>query len=124
MFKFTWVTLRVSDIDKSLTFYRDILGMPMSEDASHDAMQIAMMGTDNGPRIELLSKGSEVIDNPGQGVTYGLSVENVDELAYKLMVAGVAVRGPYSPTPGFKFYFTQDPDGYTIQLVGKKLDDE
>lgn len=119
MYQITWVTHRVSDIDKSLVFYRDILGMPMSDDASHDAMQIAMMGTGDGPKIELLAKGNEIIENPGQGVSFGLTVENVDALAYKLMIAGIAVRGPYSPTPNLKFYFTQDPDGYTIQLVNK-----
>ncbi len=30
MMKFCWTTLRVSDFDKSLRFYRDLIGLPVA----------------------------------------------------------------------------------------------
>ena len=54
MMKFCWTTLRVSDFDKSLRFYRDLIGLPVAECSSHGGASIAMLGPEDGPKIELL----------------------------------------------------------------------
>lgn len=117
MHHFHWVTLHVTDMEKSLHFYEALLGMNVAEHIPGEGLDINMMGTENGVCIELIRINGETVAEPGHGVSIGLGVERVDELAARLKAAGIPVKGPLSPNPHLKFYFVADPDGYTIQLI-------
>lgn len=111
-----WTTIHVADMEKSLAFYHGLLGLPVAERFGPPEHQIAMLGPDVGTKLELLC-GGPVPANPGQGVSMGFTPDNMGELLDKLAAAGVAIPEPMSPNPSLRFYFIQDPDGYTIQLV-------
>ena len=104
---FTWTTLRVSDLDRSLAFYHDLLGLPVCERFGPPGHQIAMLGPEDGTKLELLSDGPAPAGS-GAGVPIGLAPEDMPTLP---------AAEPFSPNPSLRFYFLHDPDGYRVQLV-------
>ena len=111
-----WITLHVSDIENSLAFYRDILGMEVASAVDGPAT-IRFMKTDNDLLLELIRIEGETVETPGKGVSFGLEVPNIASLIARLKEETIPVSDPMSPNPMFRFYFLQDPDGYNIQLV-------
>ncbi len=114
---FVWTTIQVSDLDRSLAFYHDLLGMPLCERFQGTGNEIAILGDPQGTKLELLCSPAPKAENPGQGLSLGLAPEDLDQLLAKLQAAGLEVSPPISPNPNLIFHFVKDPDGYTVQLV-------
>lgn len=55
------------------------------------------------------------IENPGNGVSIGLEVVDLDRLIDVLKEHGFKATGPISPNPQMRFFLVYDPDGYTVQ---------
>ncbi len=115
--KFNWVTFKVSDLDKSLYFYKDLLNLEIAARFGTEEHQIVMLGKKDEAKIELICEPNTKIENPGKGVTVGLEADNLDSLVESLKERGLKVSGPISPNPHIRFFFVKDPDGYNIQLV-------
>ena len=96
---FTWTTIHVRDLDQSLAFYHDLLGLPIQERFGPPGHEIAMLGPEEGTRLELIG-GGEIPEHPPP----------------PLEARAIPTR-PMSPNPALQFYFLEDPDGYTVQLV-------
>ena len=112
-----WTTIHVADIEKSIAFYHGLLGLPVAGRMGVPGHEIAMLGPEEGTKLELISTGEPAPENPGQGVSMGFTPDNMGELLEKLAAAGVAIPEPFSPNPTLRFYFISDPDGYAVQLV-------
>lgn len=117
--KFCWVTLHVQDFDKSLEFYHDVLGLPICSRHGSDAMQIAMLGEENLPKIELLFNATAPDKHACSGISIGLAVScSLEEITEYLRGKNIPIlRGPIAPNPHIRFMFIADPDGYEVQLV-------
>ena len=118
--KLKWVTFKVSDLDKSISFYKDLLNLDISAKFGSEEYQIVMLGKAGEAKIELIFESNAKIENPGNGVSIGLEANNLDQLIDVLKEHGYMVSGPMSPNPQMRFFFVQDPDGYTVQLVEQK----
>lgn len=113
--EYVLTTLQVSDFEKSLEFYRDILGIPVIRIFQNkEGAQIAMLGKESGAHLELICSGKEIHCPVCQEFSIGFQVEDASLLLKKI---GRNYTGPISPNPKLKFYFTTDPDGYRIQLL-------
>ena len=112
-----WATFYVNDMEKSLAFYKGILGLPVRErfTAPQDGAEIIMLGEDDGALLELISRGTS--ENPGQGISIGLPFKDIEAIGEKLTSMGYTLTPIIAPFPGVKFRFVNDPDGYQIQLV-------
>jgi lactoylglutathione lyase len=115
--KLNWVTLRVSDLEKSLTFYNGLLNVGVSARFGDENHQIVMLGEADAAKIELICEPGAKVENPGNGVSIGLEADDLDKLVGELKDRGYRVTGPVSPNPHIRFFFVQDPDGYSVQLV-------
>ena len=114
---FTWVTFHVSDMEKSLNFYRDLLGMRIVREFGNENQKLVFLAGDNETQIELICQKGESIENAGKGMSVGFGVTNLDEKIANLKnQISAPIAGPMSPNPHMKFYMVPDPDGYTIQL--------
>ena len=114
--KLLWTTLQVNDLENSLSFYRDLLGMPVAERFSNqEGAEIVMLGETDGAFLELITKGAPA--EPGRGVSIGLPFADIEEIGEKLASAGYRVTPVISPNPKVRFRFVSDPDGYQVQLV-------
>ena len=114
--KFLWTTLHVSDLDRSIAFYRDLLGLPVLERFQGNGNEIAMLGEADGTHLELLCKPGRP-EAPGQGVSVGFAFPDISAMGEKLAAAGCRVSPIIQPNPSVKFRFVPDPDGYQVQLV-------
>lgn len=115
--KFVWTTIQVSDLDRSLAFYHDLLDLPLQERFQAGPNEIAMLGGAEGTKLELIQKPGPKLEAPGQGLSMGFAPAEISATLEKLAKQGIAVPPPVSPNPTMKFYFLQDPDGYMVQLM-------
>lgn len=117
--KFCWVTLSVDNMEQSLEFYRDLLGLPVcSRFRGGEEVEIAMLGESDKPKIELLCNRHNRIANRGTGISIGFEVDSLDEaMAYVKSKSIPIEKGPFSPSPKTRFFFVKDPSGIEVQLV-------
>ena len=114
--KYGWITLRVSDMDKSLAFYRDLLGFAISNEFGNGTHRYVFLGEGDNAKIELIGTG-EKIDNAGNGFSVGVEVSDLDAMIDKIQKnTCIPASEPFSPNPSIRFSFVSDPDGYQVQL--------
>lgn len=111
-----WITLHVSDMERSLTFYNGVLGLPVTRRFSPaPGTEIAMLG--EGVLVELVCGGKNRTQRDA-GFSIGMLVDALDDAMARVQSMGVPVAaGPVSPAPGARFCFIDDPDGIRVQLV-------
>ena len=115
--KFTWVTFHISDMEKSLSFYRDLLGLKIVRDFGDENQRIVFLAGDNETQVELICNKGESVENYGKGMSIGFGVTGLEgKIADLKNKVSAPIVGPISPNPQIKFYFVPDPDGYAIQL--------
>ena len=107
------VSLNVSDTERALAFYRDVLGMATlpRPDFSFGG---AWLDAGNGRQIHLIE--ADVPGDHGQHVAF--RVDDVDAVVAALRAAGVEVRDP-KPVGGtpIRQTFTHDPDGNLLEFT-------
>ena len=116
---FCWVTLNVDNMEESLKFYRDLLGLDIcSRFSAGEVVEIAMLGESDKPKIELMCNMHNKITNRGTGISIGFEVNSLEEaMAYVQSNHIPITKGPFSPSPMTRFFFVNDPNGIEIQLV-------
>ena len=115
-----WTTILVKDMDASVRFYTEVLGLPLHQRYSPTpGMEITFLG-DGETHFEMIHrKGVEV--NHSSAVSTGFQIESVDKMINKLKTNGIEILDePVSPTPHITFFHVLDPNGYKIQLVELK----
>lgn len=118
--KFNWVTFKVSDLDKSMAFYTEVLNLEIAAKFGNEERQIVMLGKADETKVELIFEPTAKVENPGKGVSIGFEIDDLDGLVSKLKESGKDVIGPRTPNPHIRYFFVKDPDGYSIQLVEQK----
>lgn len=116
--KFCWATISVKDMEASLTFYKDIVGLKENRRfKAGPGIEIAFLG-EGETQIELKSSAQAGEINMGADISLGFEVASVDELMAGLKEKGIAIHsGPFSPSPHNKFFYVLDPNGLKIQFV-------
>ena len=115
--KFCWSTLTVKDLDASLDFYQNIIGLDLNRrfSAGPDT-EIAFLGNAE-TKIELIcNKGNQAI-NAGEDISWGFETESLDRVIALLSEKSIAFTGPFQPGPQVRFVYIKDPNGMKIQLV-------
>ncbi|MFC1491517.1 VOC family protein [Nitrospinota bacterium] len=131
------VAIVVKDIDKSLAFYQDILGMEETRvlDLPADFARKAGFATE-GLKLHFLKFGNmnvkllefeeppasrDPIANSQTGLRYiTFWVKSMDETVAYLKSKGVSTfkTDPIERVPGRKLVFFSDPDGNLLELLG------
>ncbi len=131
----------VSDMDRSLAFYRDALGLELAFDTIVDGphlsvvlglefteIRAAYLHIPGGGFVELLEyHGIERLSASSRPCDFGgghlcLYVEGIDELAERVFAAGNRARSAEpvdittGPNAGARTVYLLDPDGYAIEL--------
>lgn len=116
--KFCWTTLHVNDLEESLAFYREIVGLELTRrfEGGH-AGEIAFLGKGE-TQLELICNPASPPVDMGRDVSLGFEVASVDEMIAFVQQKGIAVHsGPFQPNPHVKFFYVLDPNGLKIQFV-------
>ncbi|MGO4328555.1 VOC family protein [Cupriavidus sp. 2TAF22] len=124
MAKFIHTMIRVRDLEASMKFYRDVLGMTPSHTLDFpDFALVYLRNAENDAEIELTwNKGRQEPYTHGDG--YGHVAVVVDDVAAR---HAELVQAGYQPlavkefkdgdTLLARFFFIQDPDGYKIEVL-------
>jgi catechol 2,3-dioxygenase-like lactoylglutathione lyase family enzyme len=117
--------LAVSDFDRSLAFYRDLLGLEIEalyEDPPYATFTVA------GARLSLAEQGHQAEDRPGvtmaapddaseANVVIVLEVSDARATYAELDSRGARfLAEPYEPPWGGARFFCVDPDGYLVEI--------
>jgi catechol 2,3-dioxygenase-like lactoylglutathione lyase family enzyme len=117
--------LAVSDVERSLAFYRDTLGLEVEavyEDPPYATLTAA------GTRISLAEEGHPAEDRPGVAMTSPddpssanvvlvLEVPDARTIHAQLEGEGVQLLAPpFAPPWGGCRFFCIDPDGYLVEI--------
>lgn len=131
-------SLTVADLDRSLHFYRDLLGVPVREqvDAAAETfnavageesehVRIADLDLGDGRVLELIENrdGKAPPDHAGSHIAF--QVDDIVATHRRLVKAGVKARSkpqPLGPEAGRHWagcivVYLTDPDGATVELV-------
>lgn len=116
---FCWITLNVSNMEKSLKFYHEIIGLKISEQFNvGEDIEIVMLGEKEGTKVELIYNKKQNIGARAERLSIGFEVKSLDEAMEILKSNNIPIkRGPISPTPASTFFFVDDPDGIEVQIV-------
>lgn len=119
--EFCWSTLYVNDMEESLKFYEEIIGLPVKQRfKAGSGVEIAFLG-EGETKIELICDDSKKEINIDPDISWGFRVKSLEETMKFLVERGInIIAGPIEPNPGIRFIYIPDPNGMKIQLVEEK----
>jgi len=111
--------VRVSDVDASLHFYCDLLGLKETKrvDRPEHGYMLVFVAADDNPDSEIEMTYNYDTEEYDGGRNFGhlaFRVENVYETCQRLMDGGVTINRP--PRDG-RMAFVRSPDGISIELL-------
>lgn len=121
--KYLHTMVRVTDIEQSLAFYRDALGLEMISRRDHEAGQYTLVflaaSGDRSAQVELTYNWPKdgKTENYTGGRNFGhlaYAVDDIHATCQRLLDHGVTVLRP--PRDG-RMAFVRSPDGISIELL-------
>lgn len=113
--------MRVSDMDRTIAFYTEVLGLEVLErKTSPRGSHLAFLRVPNSEElIELCSfPASGPVHVQEDLVHLAFQVENLDDTIASLHKKGIRVTdGPTTTSSGSRFIFIDAPDGYEVELI-------
>ena len=122
---FIYTGIRVRDLDRSLNFYKKLLGMKISRRGKmpHGGLYVALRSPGSKQELELnwYPKGSRFFGRyrTGEELDHlAFVVDDVESTYKKLVHNGARTAVSPSQSRGTEVY-VQDPDGIWIELLGR-----
>ena len=113
--------MRVSDMDQTINFYTDVLGLEVMErKTSPRGSHLAFLKVPNSEElIELCSfPPSGPVRVQEDLVHLAFEVDNLDRTIEALTAKGIRITdGPTRSSSGSRFIFIDAPDGYEVELI-------
>lgn len=108
------VLLRPSDLDRSLAFYRDTLGLAVYREFGEGRQRGVVFFLGGG----LLEVSGQAESTPSPSVALWLQVRDVDATHDELVAKGVnVVRPPVTEPWGLREMWVGDPDGIRLAII-------
>lgn len=119
--KFTFTTTQVTDLEDSIRFYEDVIGLKLAKrfPAGPDT-EIAFMA-DGPAELELICHKNQPPAEYGEFPSLGFQVDDLDVALAQVKEKGVPIiAGPIQPNPSTRFFFIHDPDGLQLEIIEQK----
>ena len=119
MFRFNHFNFNVRDLNKSLAFYDEALGLKPKRTIDNDDFTIVFLGdgTDTfSLELTYLKDRTEPYDLGEQEYHLALATEDMEAARKKHEEMGAVVF----VNEGMGIYFLEDPDGYWIEIIPQK----
>ena len=126
---FSYVVLYCSNMDRSVHFYHDIIGMECERRYKEDdgvetafMVQPGMRPRVDQPMVELVC-GMPNMPTAQSGELFGFTVDDISAVVAALDREGYPrVKGAYSPDPNCTIYEYRGPDGERVGIMS--MDEE
>lgn len=115
IFEINHVAIHVKDVEKSLEFYTQVLGLPEIPRPAFD-FPGAWLGIGN-QQLHLIGGKEGIIDSHSRGNHFALQVTSIKEVEKLFLEKDIEFVGPKNRPDGAFQIFLQDPDGYFIELT-------
>ncbi|MFD2177308.1 lactoylglutathione lyase [Veronia pacifica] len=120
--------IRVGDLDKSIAFYTDVMGMQLLRKSENKQYEytLAFVGygdESHGAVIELTYNwGTSDYDHGNAFGHIAIGVEDIYKTCDAIRAAGANISREPGPVKGgtTEIAFVEDPDGYKIELIQLK----
>ena len=116
--------MRVSDMDQTIAFYREVLGLEVVErKVSPRGSHLAFLAVPNSEElIELCSfPASGPVKVQEDLVHLAFEVDNLDRAIGVLKEKNIPITdGPTQTSTGSRFIFIDAPDGYEVELIERQ----
>ncbi len=112
-----WPLLFVSDIGRSLEFYRDRLGFALVADDGKPPERMGWCRLERGGASIMLQRrdGDDDGSGPwGRGVVFYFLCDDADKMHAELASRGLRLKAPRVAYYGMKQLYVPEPDGYRI----------
>ena len=122
MAKYLWTTYCVSDMQKTVEFYKELIGLRVVSKIEIPNHTILFLGSgeERETLVEIMEAGSKDDLAHSKTISLGFGVENLDETIEKAKAMNLDIIGPIEPNEHIRFCFVFDPDGVKIQLAEQK----
>lgn len=119
--RISWVGMRVNNFDDTLTFYRDIVGLPLKHlNTDHS---VAMFVLPSGQYVEIFD--AKQITMPFERLSFSLFVEgDLHEAMRELQAKGVEFISEIEEAGEDQWAYFRAPDGSIVELGGRKRQSE
>ena len=116
---FCWVTINVKDMDESLRFYQDVIGLKINRRMNPvPGTEIVFLKSNSNTELELIKNDKNMNPQYGNDISIGFEVETIEKAVENLKEKGVKIHsGPFQPSPIIKFLYVLDPNGLKVQLI-------
>jgi predicted enzyme related to lactoylglutathione lyase len=108
-----FIAFQVADLEKSASFYSELVGLPRAPKSPPDAVVFATSPITFAVRKPVQEFAD---DRRGQGMILWFACTGLDALHAKLKAAGVSGLGEPTPSPFGRTLRFVDPDGYPVTL--------
>jgi catechol 2,3-dioxygenase-like lactoylglutathione lyase family enzyme len=110
------IGIYVRDLERSLSFYRGVLGFTQRQRLSMGASKIAVLEIGGG-LLEIIQRPEAPADAPkGRWSHIAFHIEDYDDLESKLEGMGIELR-KVTLDNGLRIAFFKDPDGHDIEMM-------
>ena len=119
-FHFEGFSLPVSDVDRSVAFYRDLLGVQVEQQHGHTFALLRIgEGTIGLLRAEVSTAKTmaNLSLEARAAIHVELTTDDLDALYETLVARGIVFDEPPHDEPWERSMSTHDPDGYTIEFA-------
>lgn len=118
---YKFATIRVRDLEESIKFYSDIIGLKEAFRLNLMGSKIAFLSDENNNKIELLEfehMKNVIPSEINPLVSIGFDVENLDETMTMVKEKKLEIiLGPINTPNGGRFIYIKDPNGVEINLI-------
>ena len=117
-----WPTVTVQDVERSLVFYRDQLGLEQDLNLKDETGALFLASVEVSDTVILLTRAQQgERDSQGSGVRFTLLFDrgdDIDALLERLQTHGAVVCSPIGDRPwGHRDFTVLDPDGYHVTVA-------
>jgi lactoylglutathione lyase len=116
--KFCHITIMVKNLEESLKFYQEIVGLTVDKrfKAGPDS-EIVFLG-DGETKVELISNQTNTNVDIGKDLSIGFEVDSLDKVIQFVKSKGIEINGGIvQPNPHVRFFYILDPNGLKIQFL-------
>lgn len=115
---FNHAMIYVKDVERGLSFYRDLLGFKMVEDFRHEGKSVyARLRAPGGDCTIALHQAGPGVSIASEGVRLYFEVRELDDFCHKLQKKGFYLTQLPRMMPwGWRHAYLNDPDGHEISL--------
>ena len=115
MFRFNHFNFNVLDLERSLRFYSEALGLSPVRERETDSYRLVFLGDGAGDfalELTYLFDRTEPYDLGEQEFHLAFAADDFDAAYEKHLAMGCVVQESNG-----RFYFLEDPDGYWIEII-------